>query len=351
MNIYIPNIDFNTVERRRLFIATRPFFLGESWGNDLELKKNWGVDTACSYTSSISNAQVMFLPKPINYYHKSELQEINDLCKQHNILCYGFIIGDCSTIFPFFDYLIYFRVGGFKSQLSKNNIGLPVALSDIYKSLYQGKPFEIKDKQELPNVGFCGHANKSFKKKWKDKLVFAKKNLFRFIENPIHGNYEPLFASAYERFKLLKTLEVSPVIKTNFIYRNKYRAGASTEEMRSKTNEEYYENIRQSDYILCVRGAGNFSVRLYETLMMGKIPIFVDTNCLLPFEEDINWKKHIVWVSWDKRNDIAQIVSDFHNSLNRQEFNELQRSNRLLWKNWLSIVGIFEYIRKKTMEE
>ncbi|WP_431135838.1 exostosin domain-containing protein [Psychroserpens mesophilus] len=349
MNIYIPDIDFNTVEKRHLFIATRPFFLGSAWGNDTDLKKSWGINTTYNYTNNISDAQVMFLPKPINYYQKKELQQTDELCKQHNLLCYGFIIGDCSTIFPFFDRLMYFRVGGFKGQLPKNNIGLPVALSDIYNSLYEGKAFEIRAKQKLPTIGFCGHANLSAKKKWKDKLGFVKKNVLRFIKNPFNASYEPLFSSAYERFKLLKTLENSSLIKTNFIYRNEYRAGANTKKVRKQTNKEYYENIRESDYILCVRGAGNFSVRLYETLMMGRIPVFVDTNCLLPFEEELNWKKHLVWVPWKRRHEISKIVSDFHNNLNHQEFNELQHSNRLLWENSLSIVGIFEYIRKKTI--
>lgn len=349
MNIYIPDIDFSTIEKRHLFIATRPFLKDSSWVNDDTLKKSWNIDTTHTYTSNISDAHVMFVPQPINNYSKKELKKINESCKQHNILCYGFIIGDCSTIFPFFDHLIYFRVGGFKKHLPKNNIGLPVALSDIYKTLYGGKVFEVREKQELPIIGFCGHASLSITKKFKDKLGFAAKNCLRFFKNPFQKNYEPLFPSAYERFKLLKTLEASSVIKTNFIYRNKYRAGAITKEVRQQTNKEYYENIRESDYILCVRGAGNFSVRLYETLMMGRIPIFVDTSCLLPFEEDINWKEHMVWVPWEKRNDIAQIVSNFHNDLSDQDFKKLQESNRLLWKNSLTIVSIFKYINKKAI--
>jgi len=349
MNIYIPNINFNTIDKRHLFIGTRPFFLGDSWGNDTELKKKWKINSKYSYTNSISDAHVIFLPLPINDYHKKELQKINDACKSHNILGYGFINGDCSTIFPFFDFLIYFRLGGFKAQLPKNNIGLPVALSDIYESLYKGRVFEIRYKQELPTIGFCGHASKSIKKRCKDKLGFAKKNIFRFFKKPFELDYEPLFASAHERFKLLKSLEASSDLNTNFIYRKKYRAGATTKKIRRQTNKEYYENIRLSDYILCVRGAGNFSVRLYETLMMGRIPVFVDTDCLLPFEEDIDWKKHVVWVPWDKRNEITQVISNFHNSLSSEEFVELQRSNRLLWGNLLSTAGIFEFIRKNTM--
>ena len=59
---------------------------------------------------------------------------------------------------------------------------------------------------------------------------------------------------------------------------------------------EFYENMVSSDYIVCVRGGGNFSVRLYETLAMGRIPIFINTDCLLPLNKSIDWKKHVVWI-------------------------------------------------------
>ena len=35
---------------------------------------------------------------------------------------------------------------------------------------------------------------------------------------------------------------------------------------RNESTLEYYNNIRESDYVLCLRGGGNYSRRLYETL-------------------------------------------------------------------------------------
>lgn len=347
MNIFIPNIDFSTIDKRRIFIATRPFFLGSSWGNDTDQKKSWS--NTDHYTDDINSAHVLLVPKPINRYSNKELIELNALCKKHNIKGYGYISGDYGNVYKSFDQLIYFRVGGFIDQLPKNNLGLPVALSDIYASLYKDRTFKAREKQQHPNIGFCGHASPSIKKKFRDKLAFAKKNIVRFFQNPLRIDYEPLFASAYERFKLLKALETSSLVKSNFIFREQYRAGAVTKELRRQTNKEYYDNIMQSDYVLCVRGAGNFSVRLYETLMMGRIPVFVDTKCLLPFTDDIDWKKHMVWVPWEQRNDIDKIIIDFHKSLNQEEFIQLQHANRSLWQNSLSVIGIFNYIRKNAI--
>jgi hypothetical protein len=137
-------------------------------------------------------------------------------------------------------------------------------------------------------------------------------------------------------------------VTTNFIYRKHYRAGATTPSERQKTTQEYFKNIKNSDYVLCVRGAGNFSVRLYETLMMGRIPVFVDTDCLLPLENSIAWKEHCVWVSWKDRHLIANKVIDFHDALTDEAFKELQLKNRVLWKETLSLSSLLNFIKDST---
>ncbi len=58
--------------------------------------------------------------------------------------------------------------------------------------------------------------------------------------------------------------------------------------------QEYVHSMMESDYILCARGAGNFSRRLYEALSCGRIPVFVDTDCVLPYQSEINWKEYFV---------------------------------------------------------
>ena len=94
---------------------------------------------------------------------------------------------------------------------------------------------------------------------------------------------------------------------------------------------EYYYNIRESDYILCLRGKGNFSIRFYETLLMGRIPIFINTDCLLPLMNHINWTEHVVWIEWEERHQIGEIVAKFHDNLSREDFSQLQLNNRKLW--------------------
>src|SRR5690606_13392714 len=144
---------------------------------------------------------------------------------------------------------------------------------------------------------------------------------------------------------LLQSFEQSPLVTTNFIYRKRYRAGAKTPSERQKTTQDYFENIKNSDYVLCVRGGGNFSVRLYETLMMGRIPVLINTDCLLPFESRIDWKKHVIWIAWSDRNKASEIVFDFHNNLSNKTFKELQQANRVLWKETLSVNNMLKLLK------
>jgi hypothetical protein len=344
MKIYIPSIDFENTNRRGLFILTRPFWSDSSWINSDIGKERWEIPLTTYFTDDVAFADVYLIPKPINTYTSAELKEINSTCLKYKIKGFGYISGDFGIDFGHFDALFFLRMGGFKAQLSKNNKGFPVSLSDHFERIYNKKDIVLREKAAVPVVGFCGHAHLGFAKKMKEKLKFLRENMQRFFKNPFRTDYETLFSSANERALVLNSFKQSTTIVTNFIYRKHYRGGAVNQEMREQTTLEYYNNIKNSDYVVCVRGAGNFSVRLYETLMMGRIPIFVNTDCLLPFENRIDWRKHVVWVEWNNRKNIAQIVTDFHTQLSFEEFVHLQVQNRKLWKEILSVKGMLELI-------
>lgn len=345
MNIYIPNIQFDHINKKDLFILVRPFLCINKWGNDFDLKQEWNISEEFKYVNTIEIANVFIIPKPIQYYSKKEIWEINEVCKRHNIKAYGYVPNDFGPNIGNYSHITFFRMSGFKSQLGDNNKGFPVGLSDHFQRIYQKEEIDIRQKQKMPVVGFCGHASDDFIKRIKENLKFVKENLNRFFQNPFRSDYETLFPSAYYRAKLLQYLENSPKIRTDFIFRKHYRGGAVTKEQREQTTLEYYDNINNSDYVLCVRGAGNFSVRFYETLLMGRIPVFVNTDCLLPFENEINWKDHVVWIDWNDRNKIAELVSEFHHKLTDKQFEDLQKSNRNLWKERLSINAMLHYIK------
>jgi hypothetical protein len=66
--------------------------------------------------------------------------------------------------------------------------------------------------------------------------------------------------------------------------------------------------INNSIFGLCPRGYGPTSFRLYETIQMGSIPIFISDEFWLPFAEYIKWEKLAVLVTPEEIDQIPKII-------------------------------------------
>ena len=130
-------------------------------------------------------------------------------------------------------------------------------------------------------------------------------------------------------------------IETNFIFRKKYFGGALTDQEKTAITRAFYDNLQASQYVLCFRGAGNFSVRLYETLAMGRIPVFINTDCLVPLVDKLEWRNHVIWIEYNERHKINDKIHEFHSKMNPQQFENLQIENRKLWEKNLTLGGFF----------
>jgi Exostosin family len=214
------------------------------------------------------------------------------------------------------------------------------ALNAVYEDLvkcYRGSEISIRHKQDKPVIGFTGFANKL---SWNNKL---KEFIYQIAMLPKGGaKYSP-YQGHHIRSKALNYLSNSQKIETNFVIRDKmvFFDEAIDVEQKLRLRIEYVNSMVDSDYILCCRGRGNFSFRLFEALCCGRIPIFINTNCVLPFDFAIDWKKYCVWVESKELPQIAEKVIDFHNNLSPQEFIDLQHQCRSLWKEMLSTEGFF----------
>ncbi|HEY9887965.1 MAG TPA: hypothetical protein V6D02_06150, partial [Candidatus Obscuribacterales bacterium] len=90
-------------------------------------------------------------------------------------------------------------------------------------------------------------------------------------------------------------------------------------------------------------GSGNISVRFYETLCMGRIPIFINTDCELPLASKIDWRRYCVWVEEAEIPHLSEKILAFHRSLSAAEFVDLQYECRQLWEQFLCPTGFFAH--------
>ena len=114
---------------------------------------------------------------------------------------------------------------------------------------------------------------------------------------------------------------------------------------------QYWNNMLLSPFTLCIRGNGNFSVRLYETLAMGRIPVIIDTDCVFPLESQIQWSKHCIIINENIPKKAAMALEIAICRMNKNDIFELQLMNRKLWFENLSFSGFYysftRYVFKK----
>lgn len=148
----------------------------------------------------------------------------------------------------------------------------------------------------------------------------------------------------------LSLLAKSRHVETNFIIREAFYGAFysravpgdfGNRALLQRLRQEFVHNLVESDYILCVRGNGNFSYRLYETLSCGRIPVFINTDCVLPYDFAVDWKEYCVWVELQELPHIGEKVAEFHARLSPADFKELQCRCRDFWQHWLSPEGFF----------
>ncbi len=352
IKIYFPHKLYNSKFRGQLFPLLKPFLKGEGFSDKERLAIYHVSDKDFSLTNSLQSADIIILPMSWNYYKQhNQIQNTIDFVnetKRLNKKVYSFTSGDFGVKIPDLANLIVFRQSGKRSKLPANHIGIPSFISDPLKDIYQTQELSFNTYTTQPVIGFCGHTNSSKLKRIKENSKNVLHNTKSFFNLHDHAP-TTLQSTTYFRSKVLTKIKASKRLEDRFIERKKYRAGATSPEERQKTTLEFYDNIKNTDYTVCVRGAGNFSVRFYETLAMGRIPVFINTDCLLPLEDTIDWKKHVVWVEENEIKDIEKIVLHFHNSHTFEELKKIQQSNRKLWEEQLTLGGFFKtYVKKNT---
>ena len=283
---------------------------------------------------------------PINYQaftvHKKAYHNFTKIIEAHNKPTWVYTSGD-------FGYTIKedyynFRLGGFKSKLKDKTFVLPSFVNDPYDKLIQD--FIPLQKGEQPKVGFVGHAKAGFKKYLKEFSIYVKTQIKQVLK-PSKNDKQAFYPSGFKRATYLNKLIDSKLIITNFILRNQYRAGVKTEADKIKTTQEFYENMNQNPYTFCIRGVGNFSVRFYETLAMGRIPVLINTDCKLPLDNSINWNNHACIIEEKDINNMDALLTDFHSKFSNESFEVFQKNNRELWLNKLQRVSYFKQIHKQ----
>lgn len=228
---------------------------------------------------------------------------------------------------------VVFRTSLLRSRRHPSEFALPAWSEDFVERYLDGQ-LRPRRKGRHPIVGFCGNTS----------AERPRSTLRRRISRLSRGRAGLLssLAGDHPRTRALRAVASDRRLQPNFVVRQGFWAGALGDPSSMfKARDEYVQNMLESDYVLCARGVGNFSYRLYEALCLGRIPIFVDTDCVLPLDFDIDWHDYCVWVDEHDIERIGDRVLEFHESLDDGEFEARQRACRHLWETRISPQGFF----------
>lgn len=183
---------------------------------------------------------------------------------------------------------IILRTSGLASKIKKteNQFVLPYffeSLNEPYKPL--------KKEGARPKVGFCGQ----------------------------HG-WVP------QRMQAIEELDKNKLIDQDIILRNAFWGGSPN---GKQVRKEFFDNIERNHFNLCCRGHGNFSMRFYQVLSAGRIPVFIRSNMPLPFDDLVDYNEfciiakgpihlsYLISEAW-KNNDIEKMqqkAADFYHTM------------------------------------
>jgi hypothetical protein len=331
-------------QRAELAEILRPYWKDTPF-EDEQRKEMYGVSNEDFFLAdNLEQADIAVLPMTWNYYVKrgevGKAQAFIQAARRAGRPVLSYVGGDEGVAAPPECEDVYIvRASGLRSRRRKRQFAQPVFFDDpakVYPDLVSYN--QRTEPGKRPTVGFCGQASCNMPKLARDVLRGCVRNLaHRFglrLEEP-----QPLYPPALLRARALRILKESPLVDTQFIVRSRYRAGTVEPVSWEQTSREFYQNIARTDYTLCARGGGNFSKRFYETLALGRIPLMVDTDCLLPFESVLPWDSHIVRVPSAELDRAPQRVADDFSSAGGAGLVERKRQCRKLWEDWLSFGG------------
>lgn len=229
---------------------------------------------------------------------------------------------------------VVYRTSLYRDRLAPRERAIPALTDDLLPEC--GGALVLRDRTDRATVGFCGYVGT------------ARERLFRrAVGWVLRGGQRDKAVGIRLRAGALRVLRESDRIVPNLIEREKLWGGVpvvNSEQdaaRRQAVRRDFLDNLIGSDYCLSLRGKGNYSFRFYEVFSIGRIPLFVDTKCVLPFDDEIDWKRHCVWVEESDVDRIDEVVAQFHADLHPDDFRQLQQDNRRLWLDYLSPPAIY----------
>lgn len=364
-------MDFMQLQRKTKIFLTEPhpdnrrllllkFFFNEpiTGGNlyGVKLPPDFAY-TTFEFVSKPEEADFLLAPADVRVRDavtEAYLSQLKDLSRLHKKKVVIFIGGDLAYTMRIPEEEFLVCIGSqYKSALLPNEIIVPPFTEDIWYEIPPEKRL-FRNKDSKPTVGFCGWAGYAT---LRTSVVSRLRNLkFSLLEKMFPGRtYGARIKGVAFRVKAMEILSESDKVKTNFTIRNSYSGNVKTIGLSpEKARAEYIDSILNSDLTLAPKGDGNYSIRFYEVLSLGRLPLFIDTDSELPFEKLGIYKKIVFRLSYKQIDAVADFVAAHYEEISQGEYVAIQDQARTVYRDYLRydsffnrLFGevIFEYVK------
>ncbi|MEK7613190.1 MAG: exostosin family protein [Patescibacteria group bacterium] len=324
------------------------------WGNALDkervpfqyaLFERFGYDPAhYSITDREEEADLILMPYAHNLvlrFMPELLQECQAAAKRLHTLLLVDGVGDIEHPTP--PDALVLRYGGYRFSHTPNEIIVPPYADDLLE-LYCGGQLRLRQWRDVPVVGFSGWASLTPLQEMKALL----KELPDRLRGIFMSRYRAKQKGVFFRRKALSILRRSSKLMLHTMVRHSYSGHRDTMSSSADTlRREFVDNLLESDYGLDIRGDANASMRLFEILSLGRIPVVIDTERNFPLQEKLDYNSFALIVDFRELGKLGERIAAFHRSLTPEQFQSMQRRARDAFCNYLRTDALTPFLMEE----
>jgi len=125
----------------------------------------------------------------------------------------------------------------------------------------------------------------------------------------------------------------------NFYFLSKMWSGSVSQ----SSLDQFIDITSRSKFALCPRGYGNTSFRLYESMQLGAVPVYISDDFCLPWNDEINWDDFCVLVNEQEIEDIEQILT----SISDTKYNKMLNKIQEVYSKYFTLESLYPNIIKR----
>ena len=99
---------------------------------------------------------------------------------------------------------------------------------------------------------------------------------------------------------------------------------------------DFINSSLESKFVLCPRGYGASSFRLYEAMQLGVVPVYISDRFWLPFTHELNWNEFCVLITEHHIENLYEILE----SIDDETYQKMQNKIKEVYSNYFTMEGM-----------